>query len=160
MFLVSHLKHLVSPVLPVCLHLPSLAVAQSMARFRTQLGCFLEKKKKVFYSKLQCKQGFADFISAEPYFWPPRPCLHCPNTVEFSLWGELCCWLIAWTQNRFMFRKNPKPNLFLSSFFLPLLSSIEFGTPTEYLLSAGTGWGPQTTQELALNCAVQIQLSI
>lgn len=52
-FLVSYLKHLVSPVLtvvcgcfPACLSAPSvhsLGVAQSTGRFRSQLGGFLEK---------------------------------------------------------------------------------------------------------------------
>lgn len=56
-FLVSHLKHLVSPALPVvcgcfpaCLStssVQSLGVAQSTGRFGSQLGGFLEKCERL-----------------------------------------------------------------------------------------------------------------
>lgn len=153
MFLVSYLSHLVSHMLPVvCGHFPacltvscvwSLSVAQSTQRFRSQLGGFLEKMWALD-SKLQCKHGFADFIYAEPYFCALGPCLHCPNAVEFSLWGDLYCWLTASTQNRFMFTKKT-----------PLLpappSSTERGIAVENLVPAGAGCSPQTTQGLALS---------
>lgn len=65
-------KHFVSPVLPVvcdyfpaCLHLLlSLGIAQQSS-LEASLVSFW---KNVFDSKLQCEQGFADFIYAEPYF--------------------------------------------------------------------------------------------
>lgn len=64
-------KHLIYLVLPVCdcfsacLHLLlSLGIAQQSS-LRASLVSFW---KNVFDSKLQCKQGFADFIYAEPYF--------------------------------------------------------------------------------------------
>lgn len=65
-------KHFVSPALPVvcdyfpgCLHLLlSLGIAQQSS-LEASLVSFW---KNVFDSKLQCKQGFADSIYAEPYF--------------------------------------------------------------------------------------------
>lgn len=52
-------------------------------------------------------------------------------------------------------KKQPPPFSFLLS-----PSNIGFVIPTEYLLSAGTGCSPQTTQEFSLNWVVQTQLFI
>lgn len=150
---------------PACLHLLlSPGIAQ-----QSSLGASLVSFwKNVFDSKLWCKQGFADFIYAEPYFWMLGPCLLCPNTVEFSLRGNLYCWLIASTQNRFMFTKGKKKNNhhpFLSYFPLVILDLL-FLQNTSYLLeqaaahrphrsSLWTGW---FRHSFSLNCSQLVQL--
>lgn len=161
-FLVSYLKHLVSPVLPVihgcflaCLSassVQSLGAAQSTGNFRSQLGGFLEICERLIPNFSVNRDLLISFMLSLI-----SECRG-PACIVLTQWNFLCGeTYVADSLHQL------KTDLCLQKktlFFLPTPpSNIEFDIPTEYLLSAATGCSPQTTQELALNWVVQIQLS-
>jgi len=130
----------------------SLGVAQSTGRFRSQLGGFLEKCERLIPNFSVNKDLLISFMLS--LISERRG----PACIVLTRWNFLCG--EAYVADSLHQLKTDlcliKPNKTL--FFPP--STIDFGIPTEYLLSASAGCSPQTAKELALHWAVQIELSI
>ena len=144
---------------PACLcasSVQSLGVAQPTGRFRSQLGGFLEKCERLIPNFSVNRDLLISFMLS--LISEHRG----PACIVLTQWNFLCgetdvADSLHQLKTDLCLQKNPP---LLSSFFPPLLaiSSLVFLHDTSYLLARGCS--PQTTQELALNWVVQIQLSI